>query len=287
MSNDILNSHPCFSTHCQPTTGRIHLPVAPSCNIFCRFCSRGLTTKINRPGQAAKVLTPEQALGVVEAALLLCPELRVVGIAGPGDPLASAEALDTLILIKEKYPQLINCLSTNGLSLASSMERIMAAKIQTITVTVNAVKPVILESLNRGVLVKGSFIGGLSGASLLIEAQERGIRLAHENHLIIKVNTVLVPGINDGHIGEVAEKVKSWGADILNVIPLIPANELAHIQAPTDEDKKRADQEAGKYLPVKYNCRRCRADACGIPGVSEYSQELYKDLGEVETFSHG
>jgi nitrogen fixation protein NifB len=246
-----------------------------------------LTESIDRPGQTSRVLTPDQALGVVETALLLCPEIKVVGVAGPGDPLASDEALETLFLVRQKYPELIGCLSTNGLALVNSMEKIMAANVQTITVTVNAVEAEILETLNRGVLMNGSFIGGRQGALLLIEAQEKGIRQAHENQLVIKVNTVLVPGINDGHISQVAEKVRSWGADILNVIPLIPANELAHVSMPTEAEKNLAVLAAEKYLPVKHNCRRCRADACGVPGLSEFSQELYKDLGEVETFSHG
>jgi nitrogen fixation protein NifB len=167
------------------------------------------------------------------------------------------------------------------------MEMLMAAGVQTITVTVNAVSPVILETLNRWVLEGGRTVGGLQGASLLIQAQERGIRLAKENGLVIKVNTVLVPGLNDEHIGMVAEKVREWGADLMNIIPLIPANDLAHFPEPTEQDKALAVLEAEKHLPVKRNCRRCRADACGVPGVSEYSQELYKGLGPVETFSHG
>jgi nitrogen fixation protein NifB len=220
-------------------------------------------------------------------ALSLCPELRVVGVAGPGDPLATDDALATMIMVKERYPFLINCLSTNGLALASSMERVLAAGIETITVTVNAVNPAILAMLNGGVQVNGCVIGGQEGAKILIGAQERGLRLASENHMVIKVNIVLVPGVNDGHIGQVAEKVKAWGASLINVIPLIPSNAMASVPAPTDEDNVRAVSEAEKHLPVKRNCRRCRADACGIPGISEFSQEIYKGLGPVDTFSHG
>jgi nitrogen fixation protein NifB len=32
--------HPCFSENARHTTGRIHLPVAPKCNIQCNFCDR-------------------------------------------------------------------------------------------------------------------------------------------------------------------------------------------------------------------------------------------------------
>jgi nitrogen fixation protein NifB len=218
---------------------------------------------------------------------MLCPELKVAGVAGPGDPLAGDEALDTLIMVRQRHPELINCMSTNGLELFSSMERILAAGIRTITVTVNAVNPKILAALNKGVIIKGQFYGEELGARLLIEAQENGVRLAHQNNLVIKINTVLVPSINDGHVGEVARQAKDWGADLLNIIPLIPGNELKHLPEPTLAEKEAAEKQASKYLPVKQNCRRCRADACGIPGVTDYSREIYGQLEIAETFSHG
>jgi nitrogen fixation protein NifB len=286
-NQSLFEDHPCFSTDCQPATGRVHLPVAPRCNIFCRFCSRGLTGDVDKPGQALRVISPDEALAVVDTAMALCPDLRVAGVAGPGDPLASDEALDTLIAVRRRHPRLINCLSTNGLALADSMPRILEAGVKTLTVTVNSVHPGTLERLNRGVISSGRFIGGLDGAEILIDAQERGVRLAKESGLVIKVNTVLAPGINDGRVGETAAAVRRWGADLLNVIALIPGNALADVPAPTDAERGRAFAEAGAHLPVKRNCRRCRADACGVPGLSEYSREIYRDLGVQETFSHG
>jgi nitrogen fixation protein NifB len=223
----------------------------------------------------------------MDLAISLCPEIRVAGVAGPGDPLAGPESLDTLELIKSHYPQIIACLSTNGLNLEASMERLLLAGVGTLTVTVNAIDPLILAKINRGVLVNNNFIGGTSGQEILIEAQERGIKLAHKNSMIIKINSVLIPGINDKHIPTIARIAKEWGADILNIIPLIPAYELSHIKAPTKEEYASVAEKALKYLKVKMNCRRCRADACGIPGVSDYAKDIYGALGHEETFSHG
>ncbi|MDR2386750.1 MAG: nitrogen fixation protein NifB, partial [Deltaproteobacteria bacterium] len=63
---------------------------------------------------------------------------------------------------------------------------------------------------------------------------------------------------------------------------------LAHLSQPTAWELDQAQKAAEKYLPVKRNCRRCRADACGIPGLSDYAQDLYQDFGPIEeTFSHG
>jgi nitrogen fixation protein NifB len=223
----------------------------------------------------------------MDLALRLCPDIKVAGVAGPGDPLASEEALDTLSLIKQYHPELMACLSTNGLELAAQMERLLWVGVQTITVTVNAVDPKILIHLNRGIIKDGKFCGGKLGAITLIEAQERGIRMAKQNSMLVKINFVLVPGLNEWHIAEVAQKTQEWGADLLNIIPLIPASDLADYPAPTLPQLENAIQTAKKFLPVKRNCRHCRADACGIPGGQDFSPEIYGNLPQAETFSHG
>ncbi|MDR2339623.1 MAG: radical SAM protein [Deltaproteobacteria bacterium] len=279
--------HPCFSTSCQPKAGRLHLPVSPFCNIFCRFCRRGISQSEELPGNAMTVMSPGDALGVVGTALRLCPDIRVVGVAGPGEPLAGPEALDALGLVKREHPGLIACLSTNGLMLEASMERLLAAGVEALTVTINALDPETLQRINRGVLSEGVFVGGVKGQGILIAAQERGIKAAAKNSMTIKVNSVLVPGVNDRHIPEIARRAKEWGASMLNVIPLIPSRGLKSARAPSPEEYARVSEEAGRHLPVKGNCRRCRADACGVPGVSDYSREVYGPIAFAGTFSHG
>ena len=43
--------------------------------------------------------------------------IKVVGIAGPGEPLANEETFETLRRLHEQYPDVIKCISTNGLLL--------------------------------------------------------------------------------------------------------------------------------------------------------------------------
>jgi nitrogen fixation protein NifB len=105
--------------------------------------------------------------------------------------------------------------------------------------------------------------------------------------MTVKINTVLTPGVNGGHVGEVAKTVAAWGASYINIIPLLPAAEFIHVPAPPNDAVERARSEAERYLTVFRHCRRCRADACGIPGVSDFAKELYRDFQPVETFSHG
>ncbi|MDR2392378.1 MAG: radical SAM protein [Planctomycetota bacterium] len=282
-----LDGHPCFSGRCQPSTGRIHLPVSPICNIHCRFCARGLSSETTRPGNAIRIVSPSEAVHILERAIRICPELAVAGVAGPGDPLASDHAAETLELIHALRPELILCLSTNGLELSSRLPRLIAAGLGALTVTVNAVEPKILARLCAGILRRGRFLAGVAGARRLIAAQERGIAEARAAGIGLKINMVLAPGINDGQVEAVARRAAEWGASFINVIPLLPAAELAGVPPPLPEDLESARSLAGQYLPSFRHCRQCRADACGIPGRSDHSRELYRDLGPVETFSHG
>ena len=134
--------HPCFGA--KQNRGRIHLPVAPGCNLECRFCDR----KINEE-------QPEEAVTYVERALTFCPELSVIGIAGPGDTLATDNALKTFRLLGEKFPQLLKCMSTNGLLLNERAQEVIEAGIDTLTVTVNAVDPAIEAKMINGLVYHG------------------------------------------------------------------------------------------------------------------------------------
>lgn len=112
----------------------------------------------------------------VGKALELCPEIRVAGIAGPGDTLASDYALNTFEKIKKTYPQLLLCLSTNGLKLPEQADRIIEIGVDTITVTVNAVDPEILKKICSFIVCEGKRIDGAEGAKILIGAQLKGIK---------------------------------------------------------------------------------------------------------------
>jgi nitrogen fixation protein NifB len=153
-----------------------------------------------------------------------------------------------------------------------------------VTVTVNAVNPDVLKKIVSAVTYDGVKYDGAEGAELLIRNQLEGIRRAAE-FAVVKVNTVLIPGVNDAGIEEVAKAAAEAGAAIYNIIPLIPQGEFKNTAPPDCAALAAARAVAERYLPIFRHCRRCRADACGIPGVSEYASELYTN--RAETFSHG
>ena len=113
-------------------------------------------------------------------------------------------------------------------------------------------------------------------------------RLIADAGITVKVNTVLVPRINDEHIGEIAKAVKEAGAKIYNIIPLIPQHDLKDEPAPDCRDLFKARAQAEKYIDVFRHCQRCRADAIGVPGKKDVSEQVYQRKLQIEeTFSHG
>jgi nitrogen fixation protein NifB len=239
------------------------------------------------------LLEPKDAAELVGRALERCPEITVAGIAGPGDTLATTHAIDTFEIIHREYPSLINCLSTNGLLLERYAGDLARVGVKTLTVTMNAVEPEILERICSGVIADGKFHSGIEGAGILIEAQKRGLKKAAALGMVIKINIVLIPAVNDGHIGAIAETAGSLGASIVNIIPLIPQHEFAGAEAPDCAALGNAREAAERFLPVFRHCRHCRADAIGIPGKGDISSLVYGDEAPLyaaiteETFSHG
>lgn len=282
----LVKKHPCFNGAAHNTFGRIHLPVSPVCNIQCRFCKRGFNKWEKRPGVSRSLLTPEESVRKVERALELCPQITVVGIAGPGDTLATDHALETFELVHRKFPYLIKCLSTNGLMLKEKAERVVNAGVKTVTVTVNAIDPNVLKNVCAHIIYNGHYMTGEYAARWLVLAQLAGIEKIARLGAVVKINTVLIPGVNDHHVEEVARVTAGVGASLINIIPLIPQYEMEGRRPPECHELDAARTAAEKHLPVFRHCKQCRADACGIPGSNvDLAEQLYDE--PLNTFSHG
>ncbi len=242
----------------------------------------------NRPGVASTILKPEEAVEVIERALKLCPDITVAGIAGPGDTLATDNAIKTFELVKEKFPTLLKCMSTNGLLLSERARELIDLGIDTLTVTVNAVDPAIQAKIISKIFYHGKQYEGIEAAEILIHNQLEGIRKTAAAGITIKVNTVLITEINGHHIKEIAKAVSDAGAAMYNIIPLIPQHKLSNCKEPECTQIDTARREAEEYIDVFRHCQRCRADAAGVPGKTDFGDQLYlRRINHKDTFSHG
>lgn len=258
--------HPCF-TCSEGKYARMHLPVAPECNIQCNYCVRKFDCmNESRPGVTSSILTPQQALEKYRVVKEKVPNLTVAGIAGPGDALADfARTAETLRLIRSFDPDVTFCLSTNGLMLPIYAQELVRLGVTHVTVTINTVTPKTGAKIYSHVNFLGKCYTGEEGAAILLANQLSGLRLLTAAGVVCKVNTVLLSGINEDEIGEIVETVKKLGAKMTNIMQLLPVAGSAFEKLPLVSHKKLTEvrRECGKILPQMYHCRQCRADAIG------------------------
>jgi len=144
-----IHNHPCYSEQAHHHYARMHVAVAPACNIQCHYCNRKYDcANESRPGVVSELLKPDQAIKKVLAVGAAIPQMSVVGIAGPGDPLANPErTFATFRELTRLAPDLKLCVSTNGLALPQHVEELAKHNIDHVTITINCLDPeIILES---------------------------------------------------------------------------------------------------------------------------------------------
>ncbi|MDA8126722.1 MAG: radical SAM protein [Deltaproteobacteria bacterium] len=269
-----IDHHPCFSKEARHRFGRIHLPVAPKCNMQCNYCNRDFEcVNESRPGVAGAVLLPRQAAAYLDTVLTKIGNIAVVGIAGPGDPFANGEAtMETLRLVRERHPEMLLCLATNGLGLTPYyIDELALLKISHVTLTVNAVDPEIGQKIYAWARVNQHMYRGLDAARIILERQLEGIRRLKEKGIVVKINTVVIPGVNDGHVAAIARTVSMLKADIMNCIPMVhvAGTPFAGIAPPMEETMRTLRGEISLYMPQMAHCHRCRADAAGLLGEGQ------------------
>jgi nitrogen fixation protein NifB len=245
----------------------VHLPVAPSCNIRCNFCNRLYDcANESRPAVTRGILEPADVHAYLRALFALRTDISVAGIAGPGAPFCEPKrTLQTLHAVHAAYPRLLLCVSTNGLNAAEHVDELAACGVTHATVTINAVDPVIGRRICARAVFKGRAYSGTDAAVLLLDRQREAVRQFKAHGFVVKINTVIVPGVNDGHVEAVAQEAARLGADLMNCIPMIPLPDtpFSHLTEPDAAQMVRIRALAARHMPQMYHCRRCRADAVG------------------------
>ena len=269
----MTKAHPCFNEKMHDKVGRAHVPVAPKCNIFCNFCTRDINDEENRPGVASCVMDADAAVKHIKDVTEDSP-ISVVGVAGPGDSLANDETFEFFEKLNDEQLDLIRCMSTNGLLLPKYADRLAELGVNSITVTINAVNPEIAEKIYSFIKYEGKVYKGREAVEILIKNQLEGVEKAAANGMIVKVNSVLIPGLNDEHIVEIAKEVKKRGATMMNILPLIPLAKMKDFERPDCSMMESVREQVEEIIPVFRACTQCRADAYGIPGKKSEDHHL-------------
>ncbi|MHA7868809.1 MAG: nitrogenase cofactor biosynthesis protein NifB [Salipiger thiooxidans] len=280
-----VKDHPCYSEEAHHYFARMHVAVAPACNIQCNYCNRKYDcANESRPGVVSERLTPEQAARKVIAVANEIPQLSVLGIAGPGDSAYDwRKTRATFKLVQEQLPDIKLCLSTNGLSLPDHVDDLLDMNIDHVTLTINMIDPEVGTKIYPWIFYQHKRHHGLEASQILHERQMQSLDLLHERGILVKVNSVMIPGINDEHLLEVNREVKRRGAFLHNIMPLISAPEHGTVfglegqRGPTAAELKTLQDACAGGANLMKHCRQCRADAVGLLG-EDRGQEFTMDL---------
>lgn len=207
-----VEDHPCYSEQAHHHFARMHAAVAPACNIQCNYCNRKYDcANESRPGVVSEVLTPEQAVRKTLAVGAI-PQLSVLGIAGPGDPLANPARTSQPPMLAEKAPDIKLCVSTNGLALPECVEELTRYNIEHVTITINCVDADVGARIYPWIFWNHQRVRGRVAAEILIAQQQKGLEMLVARGVLVKVNSVMILGVNDEHLKEVSRIVKAKGA---------------------------------------------------------------------------
>ena len=275
-----VHNHPCYSEEAHHYFARMHVAVAPACNIQCHYCNRKYDcANESRPGVVSELLTPDQAVKKTMAVAANIPQMTVLGIAGPGDPLANPErTFATFRELSEKAPDIKLCVSTNGLALPDSVEELAKHNIDHVTITINCVDPEVGAKIYPWIFWNNRRIHGKKGAEILIAQQQKGLQMLVDRGILVKVNSVMIPGVNDQHLQEVSKIVKSKGAFLHNVMPLIAEAEHGTFygvmgqRGPSSKELQDLQDACSGDMNMMRHCRQCRADAVGLLGEDRGSE---------------
>jgi nitrogen fixation protein NifB len=106
--------------------------------------------------------------------------------------------------------------------------------------------------------------------------------------VLTKINSVLIPGINDEHLIEVNREVKKRGAFLHNIMPLISEPEhgtwfgLNGQRGPTAQELKAVQDACAGGANLMRHCRQCRADAVGLLGEDRSEEFTLDKIEEME-----
>jgi nitrogen fixation protein NifB len=288
---DKINNHPCYSEGAHQHYARIHVAVAPACNIQCNYCNRKFDcSNESRPGVTSNKLSPEDAVKKVLYVGGDIQQLSVVGIAGPGDALANPKkTFKTFKMLHEKAPDQKLCLSTNGLRLPDYVDEMVKYNVDHVTVTINSVDETgeIGAKIYPWVHWNHKKVFGAEGAKILLEQQLKGIKMLVERGILVKANSLLIRGVIDQYLPNVEKKLKELGVFLHNIMPLLSKEEygtyygLNGQRSATDQEVMAAQEACGMDMKLMSHCRQCRADAVGLIGEDrgeEFTPDVFQHM---------
>ncbi|MFT4176115.1 MAG: GTP 3',8-cyclase MoaA [Luteolibacter sp.] len=176
----------------------LRISVTDRCNFRCRYC---MPVETFGPGYAfmprEELLTFEEIVRLVRQLVPLgVGKIRLTG----GEPLLRRGLEDLIAMLSATEGIREIAMTTNGVLLAHHAEALALAGLNRVTVSLDALDPVVFGKMN--------------GVGAKVDRVIAGIQAARTFGLPVKVNAVIQRGVNDGEILPLARWAKSNGVDL-------------------------------------------------------------------------
>jgi GTP 3',8-cyclase len=153
---------------------KLRLSLTDKCNLRCHYCMPVDQTFME---EEKYLSVPEMKLIIEDLVDLGLEEVRVTG----GEPLVRSSFADVIRMLKG-FPQLKAALTTNGILLDRYLDLLLEEKVFHLNVSLDSLKPDVFRLISRGDHYQRVM---------------RNILRAHEMGFVVKINTVIMKGVND------------------------------------------------------------------------------------------
>jgi cyclic pyranopterin phosphate synthase len=208
----------------------LRVSVTDLCNLNCGYCSAASMLRLPR----SEVLTYEEIQRLVQiAASLGISKVRLTG----GEPLLRADLVELVRMISGIEGIDDISLTTNGVLLGKYTDDLKRAGLARVNVSLDTLK----ESKFREITGKDNLKEVLAG----IEAARRaGLEP-------VKINMVVLPGINDDEIIDFARLTdnEGWHVRFIEFMPLVPSQAQSFGTVPASEIQERIKKALGNLEP--------------------------------------
>ncbi|MDP4182337.1 MAG: radical SAM protein [Bacillota bacterium] len=229
----------------------LSLPVAPTCNMMCNFCSKekDCINNGNSPEYLSRAMTPRQAVNWAIASVRRNNRIKIIRISGPGEPLCNNQTFEVLKRLNYEMPEYIYSISTNGLLLDEKVEELKGLNVQRVNVSVNAVtKEALMKLYSRVITGREIVVNSEEMADRIIRGQFNGIKRCIENGISVKVSTLCFMGINDKELLTIASRCKELGVKSMSLVTFNPRGKLRGLRTPNLMELAGIREELSKVI---------------------------------------
>jgi len=219
------------------------LPIAQRTNCRKRF---------GNPGKADKAILPSEAASWIRELVKGGKTIKGVNLCGPGDVLAAPDAcLSTLDLLQPVEPRLYIKLTTTGLGAASLADVLAEKGVAQVILLVDAVDTEIIQHIYTWIRPGRKTVPLPLAAEMLWNEQQEALCAFKEAGIKVSVQTTVYPGINDEHIGMLAQTMAELGARSITLLPFRPISEEDALPACDDTLLASVEEAAAVHLALE------------------------------------